>query len=69
MHLIDDWKQAHRWWSVQAGFACIVLNGVLIGLGAFMDYLNPWLFMGLNIAGYATVGVLRLIKQGDPRGT
>jgi hypothetical protein len=64
MRLIDDWKaEAGRLWSVQISIFFGVLNGVALGLAAFVDVFNPWLFMGLNVAVYAAIAVLRLIKQ------
>lgn len=64
MKLIDDaYKQFHRLWSVQGSLFFAVLNGALVGLSAFSDKIDPWLFMKLNVGGYLTVAALRLFKQ------
>lgn len=61
--LVDDWRRAHRFRSVQlAGFWC-ALNGAVLSLAAFQDAINPWLFLGLNTAGYAIIGIARVTKQ------
>jgi hypothetical protein len=56
----------HRLWSIRVAVFFFVLNGALVGLAALGDVLNPWLFMGLNVAGYAVLGVARLTKQAEP---
>ena len=56
-------KEIHRLWTVRIAMFFFVLNGAVVGLAAFVDVFNPWLFMGLNIAGYALIGVMRLLKQ------
>lgn len=64
MRLIDNaGKEFHRLWSIRVGLFFFVLNGGLVGLAAFGEVLNPFLFMGLNMAGYALIGVMRLTKQ------
>lgn len=64
MKLIDDaYAQFHRLWSVQGSLFFAVLNGALVGLSAFSDKVDPWLFMKLNVGGYLLVALLRLIKQ------
>jgi hypothetical protein len=64
MKLIDDaYKQFHRLWSVQGSLFFAVLNGALVGLSAFSDKIDPWLFMKLNVVGYLTIAALRLFKQ------
>lgn len=63
MHLIDDWKQAHKFSSVQLAAFWAALNGAVIGLAGFSGFINPWLFLALNIVGYATIAVARITKQ------
>lgn len=64
MHLIDDWRvEIHRLWSIRVGLIFFALNGGLIGLAAFVDDLNPILFLVLNMAGYLIIGAMRLLKQ------
>lgn len=62
--LIDDFKtEIHRLWSLRIALFGFVLNGVALGLAAFFDVLNPWVFMGLNVLVYLVMGLTRLIKQ------
>jgi hypothetical protein len=61
--LIDDWRKAGRLHSVRLTLLLAVLNGAVLGLAAFVDIINPWLFIGLNIAGYFAIALVRLIKQ------
>ncbi|MBO4228005.1 hypothetical protein [Bradyrhizobium neotropicale] len=64
MKLIDDWKtELHRLWSVRIALFMFVLNGALLGLAGFVDVLNPYLFLALNVFGYGLLGVVRLVKQ------
>ncbi len=68
MRLIDNWKtELHRLWSIRIALFFGVLNGVAMGLAAFVDVFNPWLFMGLNVLAYGAIGVVRLIKQPDSK--
>jgi hypothetical protein len=39
------------------------LNGAVLALAAFSDYVNPWLFLGLNIVGYGLIAVGRVTEQ------
>lgn len=65
--LIDNWKtEIHRLWSIRVALFFFALNGFLVGLVAFGDVFNPWLFMGLNLAGYVVLGAARLTKQAAP---
>lgn len=67
MRLIDNaWHEFNRLWSIRIGVMFFVLNGALVGLAAFNEVLNPFLFLGLNMLGYAIVGVMRLLKQAPP---
>lgn len=64
MKLIDNaWTEFHRLWSIRVGLIFFTLNGGLIGLAAFVDDLNPMLFLALNMAGYLIIGAMRLLKQ------
>ena len=60
--------EIHRLWSVRVALFLFVFNGALLGLAAFVDTLNPWLFLGLNMAGYGVLGVVRLLKQAPAKG-
>lgn len=67
LKLIDNaWRDLRRLWSVRIAIFGFALNGFVLGLAAFCDVFNPWLFMGLNIVGYAALGVSRLVKQAEP---
>jgi hypothetical protein len=64
MQLIDNaGREFHRLWSIRVGLFFFGLNGALVGLVAFNDVLNPMLFLGLNMAGYMIIGIMRLLKQ------
>lgn len=64
MKLIDNaWIEFKRLWSIRVGLFFFVLNGALVGLAAFVDKLNPVLFLVLNMVGYALIGLMRLLKQ------
>lgn len=56
MKLVDDWKQAWRWFSVQALAIIAVLPLVWMSLPADVknylpDSLEPWLLVVLAIGG------------------
>lgn len=64
MKMIDNWQtEIHRLWSVRASLFMFVLTGAVLGLAAFVDVFNPWLFLGLSCGGYGLIGFLRLVKQ------
>jgi hypothetical protein len=67
MRLIDNAaREVHRLWTVRISLFFGVLNGASLGLAAFVDVFNPWLFMALNVAVYGLIAVARLVKQADP---
>jgi hypothetical protein len=62
--LIDEWRRdILRLWSIRAALFWGALNGALLGLAAFIDAIDPYWFLILNIAGYATVAAARILKQ------
>ena len=64
MTLHADWKHiVARAWSVRAALFWGAFNGALLGLVAFTDILNPYLFLALNVVGYSTIVVARVLKQ------
>lgn len=64
MNPIDNWKaEFHRLWSIRVGLVFFGINGAMVGLAAFGGILNPFLFLGLNMAGYLVIGAMRLLKQ------
>lgn len=64
MTLIDDWRREfRRLWSIRVALFFGALNGAVLGLAAFVDVINPWTFLILNVVGYAVIAVARLLKQ------
>ncbi len=62
--LVPEWRRVlRRAWSVHTALVLALLNGGVVGLAAFVDVLNPWWFLALNIAGYGAIAALRLIHQ------
>jgi len=61
--LVDDWRASHRWWSVRVALFWGAVNGAVMGLSGLSGFIDPWLFLGLNVVGYATIAVARLLKQ------
>ena len=68
MTLVDDWKRAWRWFSVQSMAASVVLLGAWEGLpDELRQRLPHWLPHVLAMA-LLVLGILgRLVKQGGPR--
>ena len=70
--LVPDWKQAHRFWSVQITLLGAVFSGAWVALPAFQSVLKPHEFAVVCIAVSVCTVVLRLIDQpnvptqGDP---
>ncbi len=61
---IEDWfTHLHRLWSIRIALFFAALNGAVLGLAAFVNVFNPWLFMGLNTVGYCVLIGARLLKQ------
>jgi len=69
MRLIDNaWREFHRLWAIRVSLAFGAFTGVLMGLPAFVDTLNPRLFMGLAlIFNILIIPLARLMKQADPK--
>lgn len=67
MKLIDNaWAHFHRSWAIRVSLAFGVLTGVLMGFPAFVDVLNPYLFMGLAVLfNVLIIPVARLMKQAE----
>jgi hypothetical protein len=62
--LIANWKrELRRLWSIRMALFFGALNGAVLGLAAFIDIINPWTFLVLNVLGYAAIAVARLLKQ------
>ncbi len=66
LRLIDNWhRRAPRLWTIQVSILLMLVTGAVAGLAAFTDLINPYLFLGLNVAGYGLIALLRLVSQGD----
>lgn len=64
MKLIPSWRrQIRRLWSIRLGLLFGAINGAILGLAAFSDVINPWLFLSLNVVGYGVIVGARLLKQ------
>lgn len=64
MRLIDGWQtEIHRLWSIRLALFFGALNGAVLGLAAFVNVFNPWLFLALNTAGYVVLIGARVLKQ------
>ena len=64
MDLRADWKYiVARAWSARLALLWGAFNGALLGLAAFVDWIDPRLFLALNVFGYATIMVARVLKQ------
>lgn len=64
MKLVSDWKEAWRWFSVQAFAAIVALPFVWVALpadvkGFLPDTAEPWIFMAIAAAGL----IGRLVDQ------
>ncbi len=59
-------KEIHRLWSIRVSIWFGVFTGVAAGLNAFVDVLNPHLFLALCVVvNVALIPLARLAKQGD----
>jgi hypothetical protein len=69
MKLIDNaWVHFHRSWAVRASLAFGVFTGVLMGLPAFVETLNPLVFMGLAVFfNVAIIPLARIVKQAEAK--
>ena len=62
--LIDNWRsEFRRLWSIRIGLFFGALNGAVLGLRAFQGVSSPYLFLGLNVVGWAVLIGARLLKQ------
>lgn len=52
-----------RAWSMRLALFWGALNGGLLGLAVFADFLPPFWFLGLNVVGYMLIAVARVTKQ------
>jgi ABC-type nitrate/sulfonate/bicarbonate transport system permease component len=68
MRLIENaWRELHRLWSIRISLFFGVLTGVALGLSAFVDVFNPYLFMGISVVvNVALIPLARLMKQKEP---
>lgn len=62
----NAWQHFHRSWAIRASLAFGVFTGVLMGLPAFVDTLNPLVFMGLAVFfNVLIIPLARVVKQAD----
>lgn len=67
MNFIENaWLHFHRSWAIRASLAFGVFSGVLMALPAFIDTLNPMLFLGLAVLfNVIIIPLARIVKQAD----
>ena len=73
-HLVDDWQNAHKWWSVRLtslgclfSFVMAVIEGA--ATAAPLDGIFPrWLFWIIMGLGCISAVCLRIIKQEKLHG-
>ncbi len=67
MRLIENAsKEFHRLWTIRVSLWFGVFTGVAAGLNAFVDVLNPYLFLVLCVVvNVVLIPLVRLAKQGD----
>lgn len=69
--LVDDWHDAKRWRSMQAGMAGLVLSAIGLGLSAsgaaaqWSSVLPPWAVYLIGVVIFLCVLVGRVLKQAD----
>jgi hypothetical protein len=68
MRLVDNAaKEFHRLWTIRVSLWFGIFTGIAAGLNAFVDVLNPYLFLGLSvIVNVVLIPLARLSKQDDP---
>jgi hypothetical protein len=65
-NLVAEWHRVlWRAWSARWALILAFLNAAVLGLAAFVDVLNPWMFLILNIVGYGAIALLRIFKQPE----
>jgi hypothetical protein len=63
-HLVDDWRQVHRWYSARAAAAGVALITVWEALpGSMRDFLPHWLGAAVAYCTIAAVIAGRLTRQ------
>jgi hypothetical protein len=70
MRLIDNaGREFHRLWTIRVSIWFGAFTGIAMGLNAFVDVLNPYLFLALSvIVNVVLIPLARLSKQADPNG-
>ncbi len=63
MQLDQNWRDWHKVWSMRLTLFWGAFVGAVYCLSAFYNYFNPWLFLVLNVTGYATIAIARVTKQ------
>lgn len=70
LRLVDNaGREFHRLWTIRVSLWFGVFTGVAAGLNAFVDVLNPYLFLALSvIVNVVLIPLARLAKQDVPDG-
>lgn len=70
MRLIENAsREFHRLWTIRVSLWFGIFTGVAAGLNAFVDILNPYLFLALSVfVNVLLIPLARLSKQADPDG-
>lgn len=63
MKLIDNWRKAWRFTSVQSALILALVNGLFSVFPVMFQSLNPTIYCSLMVLGNISVVVLRLIAQ------
>lgn len=63
MKLVDNWKEAWRWWTVWGGIVIAVLSAVQLALPELHDKLPPGVFAYATLALGVAIPFLRVISQ------
>lgn len=61
---IENAKQEfHRLWTIRVGLFFGAFNGAMIGFAAFNGYVDPYLFLAVNVFGWMALIGARLLHQ------
>lgn len=61
--LIENWKQAYKFWSVQCALAVAFVNVLMAFLPALQDYMSVTVYAVINALLAGLVAVVRVIAQ------
>lgn len=63
MKLVDNWKDAWKWWSVWGGVIVAVLSAVQVALPDLRESISPEVFTYATLALGVAIPVLRVVSQ------